>query len=137
MNKAIIIAAIGIVVLIMGIFYFRSKEIGYKSISSKELSLMLEGEKDFTLIDVHTPQQQHIPKTDFMISYDEVDKITSVIPNKNSKVVFYCRSGSMSKILSEELIKEGYTNVFELENGLNGWLSENREVLPKGSVKII
>ncbi len=106
---------------------------GFDSISSEKLELMLKN-KDFTLIDVHTPEQKHIPGTDFMISYDEIDKIESVIPSKNSKVVLYCRSGGMSKQTAKELAKRGYKNVFELENGLNEWLKEGKEVLPKGSV---
>jgi rhodanese-related sulfurtransferase len=107
--------------------------LGFSSISSAELEKMLKN-KDFTLIDVHTPEQKHIPGTDFMISYDEVDKIESVIPSKNSKVVLYCRSGGMSKQTAKELAKRGYRNVFELENGLNEWLKEGKEVLPKNSV---
>ncbi len=107
---------------------------GFKSISSQELDQMLEN-KDFTLIDVHTPEQKHILGTDYMISYDEIDKIVSVIEGKNSKVVLYCRSGSMSKITAEELAKRGYKNIFELENGLNEWVKEGKEVLPKGSIK--
>ncbi len=107
---------------------------GFESISSAELDSMFEN-KDFILIDVHTPEQQHIPGTDYMISYDEVNEIASKIPSKNAKVVLYCRSGNMSKQTAKELVDLGYTNVFELENGLNEWLEQEREVTLKGSIE--
>ena len=59
-------------------------EFGFTNISSTALDGMLKN-KDFTLIDVHTPEQEHIPGTDYMISYDEVEKIASKIPNKKPR----------------------------------------------------
>lgn len=105
----------------------------FKSISSEQLNEMLEN-KDFIMIDVHTPEQEHIPGTDYLISYDETEKIAAKIPSKDAKVVLYCRSGNMSKSASKELVEMGYTNIYELENGLNEWNAEDREVLPKGSI---
>lgn len=110
--------------------------IDYKALNSSELSLMLEN-KDFKLIDVHTPEQRHIPETDYLISYNEIDSIVSVLPDKNEKIVLYCRSGSMSKIAAQDLIDRGYTNVFDLTNGLNEWIAQNRVTLPRGSVTSI
>lgn len=106
---------------------------GFESISSTELASMLL-DKDFTLIDVHIPEQEHVPGTDYMISYEDVDAIASVIPSKNSKVILYCRSGNMSKRTAKGLVEKGYTNVFELNEGMNEWISEGRDTLPKGSV---
>jgi len=109
---------------------------GFTSISSNELSTELKN-KNFILIDVHTPEQKHIPGTDYMIAYNDINKIISAIPNKNSKVILYCRSGSMSKRVAKELVTKGYTNVIDLSNGLNGWISENKPTVPKGSIKRI
>ncbi|MBL4644506.1 MAG: DUF1573 domain-containing protein, partial [Candidatus Pacebacteria bacterium] len=106
---------------------------GFKSISSAELENMLAN-KDFTLIDVHIPGQEHVPGTDYMISYEDIEKVASVIPSKNSKVVLYCRSGNMSKRTAKGLVEMGYTNVIELGDGMNEWISENRETVPKGSI---
>ena len=88
----------------------------FNSISSEQLSTMLEN-KDFVMIDVHTPEQEHISGTDYMISYDEVEKIAAKIPSKDAKVVLYCRSGNMTKRTAKELTEMGYTNIYELENG--------------------
>jgi rhodanese-related sulfurtransferase len=109
------------------------KTLNLKSLTSSELATMLKA-KDFTLIDVHTPEQQHIPGTDYFISYKDVDKIESVLEDKDTKVVLYCRSGSMSKIAGAELLKRGYTNVFDLDKGMNEWLGEERPTTPVGSI---
>ncbi|MDX1535811.1 MAG: rhodanese-like domain-containing protein [Candidatus Spechtbacterales bacterium] len=144
-NKYFLIGVIGIIVA--GVFYLTSsvtlspeddssESVDYVSVSSEELEKMLEN-KDFVFIDVHTPEQEHIPSTDFMIPFDEVDKIESVIDNKDQKVVLYCRSGSMSKIAANELVERGYTNIYELNNGMNEWGAKGNNTVPKGSIETL
>lgn len=106
----------------------------YVNLSSEELAGMLVV-KDFKLIDVHIPEQRHISGTDAFIPFNEVEKIVAMLSNKNEKVVLYCRSGGMSRQVSKELIKRGYTDVFHLANGLNGWIAEGRETLPMGQLQ--
>lgn len=101
----------------------------FTSISADELRNMLK-DKDFKLIDVHIPEQEHIPGTDEFIPFNEIEELKKALPNKNSKVVLYCRSGSMSKIASEELIKQGYTNIYELNGGIKEWIISGGEVMP-------
>lgn len=108
-------------------------EIGFTSISSTELDKMLQN-KDFKLVDVHIPEQRHIADTDFILAYNDIEEIISALPDKNEKIVLYCRSGGMSNITARELAKRGYTNVFELKGGLNAWTAEGRETLSIGSI---
>ncbi len=128
----IVIAVIAAVV-----FFYTTSNSGVdtrvQSISSDELSLMLK-DKDFILIDVHIPEQEHIPGTDYVIPFNQVDDIVERIPDKKVKVVIYCRSGSMSKSASEELVKRGYVNVYDLSGGMNAWKSKGFKTIPIGSV---
>ncbi len=41
-------------------------------------------------------------------------KIEQEIPDKNTKIVLYCRSGNRSATAAEALINKGYTNVYDL-----------------------
>lgn len=100
----------------------------FTNISSTELSEMLT-QKDFSLVDVHIPEQKHIPGSDAFIPFNEIDKITQEFPNKNEKIVLYCRSGSMSQTAADALVKKGYTNVINLSGGLNAWQSEGYDVV--------
>ena len=43
-----------------------------------------------------------------------------VIPEKDSTVLVYCRSGNRSKTASAALADLGYTNIYEL-GGINTW----------------
>ena len=93
----------------------------YKNITPQQLKQMLEN-KDFLLIDVHIPEQPHIPGTDAFIPYNQIDKIIQYIgTDKDRKVVLYCRSGAMSSYVAKELAKRGYKNVYNLEGGMNAW----------------
>ena len=43
-----------------------------------------------------------------------------VIPEKDSTVLVYCRSGNRSKTASSALAELGYTNIYEF-GGINTW----------------
>lgn len=111
-----------------------SLEFDYIDISVSELEQMLEN-KDFKLIDVHIPEQQHIPNTDKMIAYNNVDEFISQFPNKDEKIVLYCRSGGMSRALSQELIDKGYANIYNLAGGLNVWQANGKPTISIGSLE--
>jgi rhodanese-related sulfurtransferase len=98
----------------------------YTEISSSQLKSMME-KKDFTLINVHIPYAGDIPGTDMSIPFNEIgEKID--LP-KDSKIVLYCRSGSMSKTAAETLVKLGYTNVFDLKGGMIRWQQEGNKII--------
>ncbi len=48
------------------------------------------------------------------------DTATAVIPELDSVVLVYCRSGNRSKTASKALVDFGYTNVYEF-GGINTW----------------
>lgn len=96
----------------------------YKDLSAEEFKNLIEDPEVFVL-DVHIPEQQHIVGTDAVIPFDKLNENLDKLPiDKNTKIALYCRSGSMSKTASEELIKLGYTQVNNLEGGANEWKQE-------------
>jgi len=48
------------------------------------------------------------------------ESASTVIPEKDSVVLVYCRSGNRSKTASATLVELGYTNVYEF-GGINTW----------------
>ncbi len=102
----------------------KSETIAYKNITPYQLNQMMKN-KDFELIDVHIPEQKHIKGTDKFIPYNEISSRIDELPqDKNRKIVLYCRSGSMSRVAAEELVKMGYTNVYNLDGGINAWKAQ-------------
>ena len=57
-----------------------------------------------------------------LLPVDEIDADTAqaVIPDKNSAILVYCRTGRRSERACAALEKLGYTNVFDI-GGLIGW----------------
>ena len=93
----------------------------YFDLTVNELNSLLD-KKDFLLVNVHTPFEGNLPKTDLSIPYDESGQNLNKLPaEKNAKIVLYCRSGHMSGIAAKELVKLGYTNISELAGGMAAW----------------
>jgi len=96
-------------------------ELGFHSISPDNLKEATY-QKDFFLLDVHIPEQEHIESTDAFIPFNEIpDHLGELPEDKDEKIVVYCRSGGMSKQASQTLIDLGYTNVYDLEGGINAY----------------
>lgn len=74
------------------------------------------------VLDVHTPEQEHLPGTDAVIPDTEVASRLGELPaDKNTRVAVYCRSGNMSSRVAKLLIEKGYTNVTDLEGGTKAY----------------
>ena len=95
----------------------------YISVNADELNTMMKN-KDFVFINVHTPFAGNIAGTDLSIAYDQITdpaNLEQLPADKNAKIVLYCRSGRMSAIAAEALVKQGYTNIWDLAGGMVDW----------------
>lgn len=92
----------------------------YTDISVDELSAMLKN-KDFVFVNVHTPFEGNIPNTDLSIPYDQISQHLDQLPDKNARIVLYCRSDRMSNIAARTLADLGYTHLYNLVGGFYSW----------------
>ncbi len=95
----------------------------YISVNADELNTMMKN-KDFVFINVHTPFAGNITGTDLSIAYDQIidpANLEQLPADKSAKIVLYCRSGRMSAIAAEALVKKGYTNIWDLAGGMVDW----------------
>ncbi len=100
----------------------------YRNVTSTELQTML-ADKDFVFINVHIPFAGDIANTDLSIPYDQIEQNLAKLPaDKNAQIVLYCRSGRMSAIAAEALVKLGYTNLWNLDGGMVAWEQAGYEI---------
>jgi rhodanese-related sulfurtransferase len=103
----------------------------YVDISPDELAAMLES-KDLVFINTHVPYEGEIEPTDLFLPYDQAaEMVAELPPDKNAKLVVYCRSDRMSRIAIEEWVKAGYTNLYNLDGGFVAWVVAGYELLQK------
>ena len=100
-----------------------STESNDQQISQEEAKEMMDTQ-DVIILDVREQDEYdsgHIPGA-VLLPVGTIDEETAaeVIPDKDSTVLVYCRSGNRSKTASSALAELGYTNIYEF-GGINTW----------------
>ena len=73
------------------------------------------------LIDVRSPQEYnegHINGAILIPDYEIKKRINNIITNKQQPIILYCSTGNRSKKVQKELIKDGFSQIYNLYNGL-------------------
>lgn len=99
------------------------KETSYQQISQEEAKEMMDTQ-EVIILDVREQDEYdsgHIPNA-VLLPVGTIDENTAaaVIPEKDSTVLVYCRSGNRSKTASVTLAELGYTNIYEF-GGIKTW----------------
>ncbi len=80
------------------------------------------------VINVHRPYEGEIDGTHLFMPFDEID--TAALPvDRATPLVVYCRSGSMSSTAVLALAALGYTNIVELDGGMNAWQASGQTLM--------
>lgn len=90
----------------------------------------LVGNPSATVINVHVPYDGEIEGTDLFLPYDALDP-TRLPADRATELLVYCRKGDMSAIASTTLVALGYTNIVELDGGMDAWGKTNRPTIRK------
>ena len=101
----------------------------YQQITQEEAKEMMDTQ-EVIILDVREQDEYdsgHIPAA-VLLPVGTIDETTAaeVIPDKDSTVLVYCRSGNRSKTASSTLAELGYTNIYEF-GGINTWPYETEE----------
>ncbi|MBB6176895.1 rhodanese-related sulfurtransferase [Anoxybacillus tengchongensis] len=96
----------------------------YTNISVDEAAQMMQKE-DVVVLDVRTEEEYasgHIPGAILLPLQQLPDRMNEL--NKNKTYIIVCRSGNRSAQASELLVKEGFTNIYNMTGGMNEWKGE-------------
>ena len=100
--------------------------IAYEQISQDEAKRIMDTEDGFVIIDARTEEEfreGHIEGAILIPEYEIAERAEKEIPEKDTLILVYCRSGRRSKIASDALVQLGYTNVKEF-GGIIDWQYE-------------
>ena len=120
----------GIIVMLMTLLLTgcgkTAEENHYCQISQEEAKKMMDTQ-DVIILDVREQNEfdaGHIQEA-VLLPVGSITEATAaaVIPEKNSVVLVYCRSGNRSKTASQTLADIGYRNIYEF-GGINTWTYE-------------
>lgn len=79
---------------------------------------------DVFVVNVHIPYEGEIEGTDAFIPFDDIEAHADELPvDKDAPLYIYCRSGRMSADATPDLQALGYTNIIDLEGGMEAWQS--------------
>ncbi len=98
-------------------------ENAYQQITQEEAKKMMDTQ-EVIILDVREQDEfdaGHIPGALLLpVGTISGETAVAVIPELDSVVLVYCRSGNRSKTASSALTKLGYTNIYEF-GGINTW----------------
>lgn len=101
----------------------RAADNSYQQITQEEAKEMMDTQ-EVIILDVREQNEYdsgHIPDAVLLpVGTIDEDTAAAVIPEKDSTVLVYCRSGNRSKTASSALAELGYTNIYEF-GGINTW----------------
>ena len=102
----------------------RGETASYQQITAEEAKSMMEEQPDAVILDVREQDEYdagHIPGA-VLLSFGTIDEETaaSAIPENDTVVLVYCRSGNRSKTASQSLVDLGYTQIYEF-GGIKDW----------------
>lgn len=98
-------------------------QVEYIKITAAEAKEIIDGDEAIVILDVRTADEYatgHISGA-ILLPFDEIPvKAEQLIPDKDVKILVYCRSGNRSKTASNSLIDMGYTKVYDF-GGIIDW----------------
>lgn len=124
------LAALGLALLLAAVLAGCGREekagetASYQQITAEEAKAVMDEQPDAVVLDVREQDEydtEHIPGA-VLLPVGSIDEDTAAdaIPEKDSVVLVYCRSGNRSKTASQTLADLGYTQIYEF-GGIKDW----------------
>ena len=124
MRKAFLLVA-----AVFAVFTLAACEQNFTNIDNDQLREFLENEDDYQFIDVRTPSEfydERIPGFNINIDYYKLEDDYSLLEglDKDKPVVIMCNSGNRSVSAANIFASEGFVEVYNLTDGIQGWDGE-------------
>lgn len=95
-----------------------------QAISFAEGKHILDTYPGSVLLDVRTEDEYAVEHAAGakLLPLDDIEDadLPEILPDKNARILIYCRTGRRSALATAQLFDLGYTHLYDL-GGLNGW----------------
>ncbi|MFO0723647.1 MAG: Grx4 family monothiol glutaredoxin [Myxococcota bacterium] len=120
----------------------RGKDAGFKitnpneppkvrTLTARELKARLDAHDKLWLFDVRTDMEIALARIEGARVLDEAADDDIQRLSKDAMLVFHCHHGQRSRSAAEHYLKEGYTNVYNLEGGIDAWSKDIDPSVPR------
>lgn len=112
-------------------FIIKAKKEG-SEISVEETHQLLQGKEPVVLLDIREKEEialGYIDGATFLPQDLLSEKVESLLLDKNVPVVVYCAGGIRSLAAAKVMNERGYTHVFSMAKGIDGWKKAGYEVV--------
>ena len=123
MNEVLMLVGLLVGVAIIWVFIKNSEKLNKLRIDPLEAKRRLVKDKGIILLDVRTEEEHienHIPGSILIPLKVLRQEAAKTLPDKQATIIFYCKSGNRSRAAVRMLLKQGYTNVYDM-GGIQGW----------------
>ena len=91
-----------------------------KQLSASELKTMIERD-EITLFDVRPEDERAIARIVAARSLDAAGQKYLLGLDRNTPIAFHCHNGIRSQEAAQQLLREGFRNVYNLKGGIDAW----------------
>ena len=105
-----------------------------EDVSNDTFLALMANKPEALLLDVRTPEEwndghlEGASHADYWGDEQAFQAAMDAIP-RDRPVLVYCAGGGRSGLTAKELIKAGHHEVYNLENGISGWIAEGHPVV--------
>ena len=105
-----------------------------EDVSNDTFLALMADKPEALLLDVRTPEEwndghlEGASHADYWGDEQAFQAAMDAIPG-DRPVLVYCAGGGRSGLTAKELIKAGHHEVYNLENGISGWIAEGHPVV--------
>jgi len=102
-----------------------------KPLSATELKKWMDEGKSFELVDVRGEDERAVAKIARARALDDEGEKHLRSLDKKTPIVFQCHHGMRSRNAAERYVREGFTNVYNLEGGIEAWSQKVDPTVPR------
>jgi rhodanese-related sulfurtransferase len=109
------------------VLFYETLPAEYKKITPEEALEMMDVGENVIILDVRTQEEYdtgYIEGAILSPDYEIAEKIEELVPDKDTAILIYCRSGRRSENAAKELLEMGYTNVYDFGGIETDWTGE-------------